>query len=380
MTWFSSSVNVQGNESNFRSHVGVCRRPIILLNFNDYYTPLLDWMSLATENGFVSEDSVSAMTCVNTVDQLADALQLSPLPQVVDGGDNFGWSILSPSHGKYNEIGSPIPFTGANAVLDVGFETSMFNVADRIALRYALMTQWSTWHTWNYVRQHKHEVENVEGCIWEDISPYATCVGMTFPVAEDLKAAFASTPGLILYTKEIKTLASREFDSSGIERPYHCLVAVYLDQICIIIDLVFSPGAFMIPLNGIFETKQYFTTSGRPYQRRFRYSLGSNGERVLTMEKVGDNEPEILFSEIDHRTALQQVSIRAANDTEPGTNVPKRKSVFVRTVMREEPTKIAATRLDAGYVVCSCRLQVDFLHKIITMQIPLEDWLMKPRK
>ena len=273
----------------------MCRRPIILLNFSNYYTPLLDWMSLATEKGFVSENSAAMILYVDTVEQLADAIQVSRLSQNFISGDNFGWSVLSPSHGEYSNFKPLVNFAPADTILGVGFENSMFNIADRIALRYALMTQWSTWHTWNYVRQHKHEVENVEKSIWEDISPYATCVGMTFPVAEDLNAAFASTPSLARYVEDIKTLASREPDSSDIERPYHCLVAVCLDRICIVIDLVFSPGAFMIPLDGIFETKKYFTTSGRQYQRRFRYSLGSKNKRLLQLRKSAIMDPQSPF-------------------------------------------------------------------------------------
>ena len=61
-------------------------------------------MSLATEKGFVSENSAAMITYVDTVEQLADAIQVSRLSQNFIDGDNFGWSVLSPSHGKYSNF------------------------------------------------------------------------------------------------------------------------------------------------------------------------------------------------------------------------------------------------------------------------------------
>ncbi|KAH6605840.1 hypothetical protein Trco_004993 [Trichoderma cornu-damae] len=37
--------------------------------------------------------------------------------------------------------------------------------------------------------------------------------------------------------------------------------------------------------------------------------------------------------------------------------------------------------LDAGsWIINSCRLQVDFLRRKLTMQLPLADWLLKPQR
>ena len=201
-----------------------------------------------------------------------------------------------------------------------------------------------------------------------------------FPVAEDLNTAFASTPGLARYVQQIRTLVSRELVSSCIEISYHYFVAVYLDQICTVIDLVSSAGAFMIPLNDNFETKQYLKTSRRRNQQWFHCSLGYKGEELWTMEEIGDNGPAALFAEIDHQIALQQISIRATHETEPWTKEPKRKSNVIRNEVRGKPSKIVATYSDAGYITTSCQLQVDFSRKTMTIHIPLKEWLLKPCK
>jgi hypothetical protein len=97
------------------------------------------------------------------------------------------------------------------------------------------------------------------------------------------------------------------------------------------------------------------------------------------MERVGSNEAAVQFSEIDHNTALQQITLRAAKESKLGLRVPSKKLLVVRSLMNERPTKIASTPLDAEFVVTACRVQIDFAQRTLTMQIPLADWLLKPQ-
>ena len=96
------------------------------------------------------------------------------------------------------------------------------------------------------------------------------------------------------------------------------------------------------------------------------------------MEKVGSIEAAVQFSDIDHNTALRQISMRAARESKPGFQVPSKKVLVVRSLMNEKPTKIASIPLNAEYVVTACRVQIDFAQRTLTMQIPSTDWLFKP--
>jgi hypothetical protein len=273
---------------------------------------LLDWITRATELGFISETSASVVSVVNNMDEMASRL-LAP-KDTIDNDDQFTWSVVVPSDNRFSQS---------------QVEKLLFDTADQVALRHALTTHWSTWHTWNYYNQVEPDASKAKDHIWKEISPFTTCVGMTFQVAKNLQAAFVKTPGLAQYFGKLKTVACPASVDS--KQPYHCLAAVFLDQYCVVVDLIFSVKAFKVPYNGSFETLPYISTSGSSQQRRFRYIAGSSGEKMLTMEKVDSNEVAVQFSEIDHHTALQQISFRAARETREtkfGLRVPPKRSLW----------------------------------------------------
>ncbi|KAH6605839.1 hypothetical protein Trco_004992 [Trichoderma cornu-damae] len=51
----------------------------------------------------------------------------------------------------------------------------------------------------------------------------------------------------------VETLATLEPDPSGDIRPFHCLVALRFQEMCIVVDLVFSAVAFAIALGHTYE-------------------------------------------------------------------------------------------------------------------------------
>ena len=226
----------------------------------------------------------------------------------------------------------------------------------------------------------KHMVEPVEEHIWENTAPYATCVGLTFPVAMELRESYTATLGLETYAAKVETLASSERDLLGVDRPFHCLVAVCLENFSVVIDLTFSPVAFVVPINGFYEALPYIGTSGHQSQRLFRYSIDPTGKKGLTMERVGIEDSASRFAKIDHARALQQISIAAAKETVQGTSIPTKKVIIVRKLVRGQPVKIPGVKMNAGWMITSCRLQINFWDKNLTLQIPLVDWLLKPNK
>ena len=97
------------------------------------------------------------------------------------------------------------------------------------------------------------------------------------------------------------------------------------------------------------------------------------------MEWVGSDKVAVRFSDIDHHTALQNITLRAARETESDLEVPTKKGLAIQSTVSEQPMKIASTPLDAGFILTACRVEVDFAQRTLTMQIPFEDWLLKPQ-
>lgn len=69
------------------SKLGVCRRPIVLLNFQSFFTPLLDWITEATKLGFISENSAAVVSIVNSIKEINISL-LRP-KSMIDNNDQF---------------------------------------------------------------------------------------------------------------------------------------------------------------------------------------------------------------------------------------------------------------------------------------------------
>jgi hypothetical protein len=277
-------------------------------------------------------------------------------------------------------------------------ERLAFEAHDQVARRYAMTTQWSTWHTWDKLRTNDPLLQkaNVEDIIWHELAPYATCVGLSFPVASDIRSTLRKANGILpclvfklmklmnlgldVFASKVEVLATWEPDSDGIDRPFHCLVVSRMERFCIVVDLVFSSVAFIVPLEGSYTTMPYITTSGRQGQRTFRYKVAKSGERELTIERSGLHGGSHVFWPINHSTALKQISLHAASRSEPGTGLPAKKCVVVKSVVRYKPNNISAEALDAGsWIITSCRLQVDFANKRLSLQIPLADWLLQPQ-
>ena len=255
-------------------------------------------------------------------------------------------------------------------------------LADQIARRYSSGTHWSTWHTWDFWRHH---TSNPPTSIWDTIHPYATCIGFCFGVAADLSATYKATPGLEHWAEKIQTLASWERDElapSSELRPRHLVVALLTEEACVVVDLIYAPTVIVIPRNETYATVPYITINGRRGKRLFHYSeTRAEGSKLEMENPKRDNSTRYRFWPIAHEEALRCISEHGAALTVPGTNVPVNKIIVIRGTVREPPTKVPGFQLDAGgWMITTCRFQVDFLNRRLTLQLPLEDWLLKDRK
>lgn len=220
------------------SKLGVCRRPIVLLNFQSFYTPLLDWITEATRLGFISENSAAVVSVVDSIEEMNVSL-LNP-KSMIDNDDQFDWSVVVPGH---------------ISLLQPQLEKLLLETADQVSLQHSLTVHWSSWHTWDNYNRIEPGVTEANDHIWKDISPFSTCVGMTFLVAKNFRAALRTTPGLAQCSEKLRTVACPA--SADSIQPYHCLTGVFMDQYCVVVDLVFSAKAFKVPYDGSFETLPY---------------------------------------------------------------------------------------------------------------------------
>ena len=255
--------------------------------------------------------------------------------------------------------------------------THAIQVADEITRRHAARTNWSSWHTWDYIR---HNPTPSSSTIWEAIHPFSTCVGFSTAIAASLRAAYCSIPGLAHLADHVHTMASWELDpqcpEEG-ERPRHCVAALLTAEACLLVDLVYEPIVMVIPAGGAYETMPYITMSGRLGKRVLHY----DGSRLEMANLKRENPRRDLFRVIAPEEALKSISTVTSTAMNAATGIPTNKVVIIRGTVDESPVKIPSMQLgDRVWMITTCRLQTDFSKRQLTLQIPMEDWLLKDKK
>ncbi|KAL8786240.1 MAG: hypothetical protein Q9195_008296 [Heterodermia aff. obscurata] len=251
-------------------------------------------------------------------------------------------------------------------------------IADQITRRASASMQWSTWHTWRYFKDHPEDMHQPSR-IWDRIYPFATCVGFSTIVAQDLQRTYQKTTGLGHLVNKVQILTSWEINPREPElgeQPRHSVVALLLPEVCLLVDLVFSPILIVIPTGGMFETIPYITMSGRRGKRLFFYD-GVKLEMANPKREMVMKDP---FRPMTSEEALSALVRPNALKAATGVHVPASKAIIIQGIVRERPIKVPGVQLDVGsWMITTCRLVIDFLHRKLTMQVPLEDWLLKEK-
>ena len=76
------------------SQLGIHSCPIILLNINGFYTPLLEWINTAVKFGFIRPANAKIVAEARDVDEVVDKLEGYTLP---DSVYSFDWAVEGPS-------------------------------------------------------------------------------------------------------------------------------------------------------------------------------------------------------------------------------------------------------------------------------------------
>ena len=253
-------------------------------------------------------------------------------------------------------------------------------IADQITRRCAASMQWSAWHTWRYFQDHPAADAHQSSQIWDKIHPFGTCVGFSTVVARDLKAELQKAPGLGHLASEVQILTSWEINPAEPElgeRPRHSVVALLLPEVCVLVDLVFAATVIVIPTGGVFETIPYITMSGRRGKRVFFY----DGVKLEMANPKRETVMRDLFRPMTSEEALFSIVKPNAFKTMPGVPVSVPKAMIIRGIVRERPIKVPGVQLEEDtWMITTCRLLIDFWNRRLTIQVPLEDWLLKEKK
>src|SRR5436305_9667853 len=72
--------------------LGIYSCPILLLNVNGFYTPLLEWIKTAVKSGFIRPASANIVVEARTVDEVVEKLQGYIIP---DSRYPLDWTVQS---------------------------------------------------------------------------------------------------------------------------------------------------------------------------------------------------------------------------------------------------------------------------------------------
>jgi len=79
------------------SQLGIHSCPIILLNVNGFYTPLLEWINTAVKSGFIKPANANIVVEAKTVDEVVQKLQSYIAPE---SRYPLDWTVQSPMESK----------------------------------------------------------------------------------------------------------------------------------------------------------------------------------------------------------------------------------------------------------------------------------------
>jgi len=75
------------------SQLGIHSCPIILLNVDGFYTPLLDWVKTAVKKGFIQPANANIIVEARTVEEVKEKLVNYELPE---SRFHLDWTVQSP--------------------------------------------------------------------------------------------------------------------------------------------------------------------------------------------------------------------------------------------------------------------------------------------
>jgi hypothetical protein len=163
-------------------------------------------------------------------------------------------------------------------------------------------------------------------------------------------------------------------DPNAEERPNRSIVAIFTKSACILIGATFSPVAIKINCGQSFKTITMTTISGRSTHRTYRYRHSESSNELEVMRSSSSTWYK--FRQISHAVALNKMTLFAASKKGKETGLPTTKHIVIRQTVREAPKLIAAVRLsEQSWAMETCRLQINFQKRSLTLQFPFRDWL-----
>ncbi|KAJ4340414.1 hypothetical protein N0V95_007499 [Ascochyta clinopodiicola] len=263
-------------------------------------------------------------------------------------------------------------------------QARLFETANQTALKYAKDYSSSTWHSWNVINKAAGldvGLLALGRAFWHTTGRFATSLGVSTRIVSDLQATIGSSidRDIRQYANDVHLLTSARHARS--ESEYHAVVAICFDTYALVIDHALHPTAMYIPLGGEFTTATYTPITGQESMARFQY-FRADSEYKLTMDNGSRTYEPLSFSEIDADATTTQLAIPAALELQPVKGrphmlLPPRKLISMRSLLDEQPTLLAAERVDGKWLATTLRVQLDFAERMLSVQIPMADWAKK---
>lgn len=269
----------------------------------------------------------------------------------------------------------------------------LFGVFNRAALKYAKDYSWSTYHSWHVLNDATDAGDggmialgrNFWHTMAEHQGRFASCLGVSTLIMTELRSALLAHPeqNLRQYGKTVQLMTCAKHATS--ETKYHAVVAMCFDTFAFVIDHALHPTAMNIPLDTDFYMSAYIPLFGPEGIQRFKYLCEGGHYKLIMDDGSRQKAPTfgpLYFSEMDIDAATIQLAIPAATELQPVKGqehilMPPRKYVSIRSLLEEEPRLIAAVPVDDKWLATTLRVQIDFANPMLTMQIPMADWLIK---
>jgi len=260
-------------------------------------------------------------------------------------------------------------------------EQQVYDTVNTVALDYATNFFWSSWHSWNEISKGNTDPTPA---FWDGCRPFGSCLGASTHIFYAARAALAQHPDadVAKHADTVQLMTSAQHATTDTQ--YHGVVALCFDTLAIVVDHSSNSTAFKVPLGGEYAMEPYVPLFGARDQERFNYFQAEDGSYMLTMNSVGKSYPALLFAEMDVEASVRQLAIPAAKAVaplkdRPEISLPPRKYVSVRSLMDEEPQLIASVPVDNKFLATTLRVQADFGHPALLMQVPRADWLNTPK-
>jgi hypothetical protein len=262
---------------------------------------------------------------------------------------------------------------------------TVLELASQVALGISQKTNWSFWHIWDHCRtvdarklSLKQQLERYK-FHWANKHNFGTCIDLAHLAQQRLQYALANhqSPKVRALANQVQMLALWGGHHKNLE-VVHCATALFLPESCIVIDTVYELDAFLVPMNGYYESMQHISFVGSTTGETYYYGYDKAGDYLLRQSGVlsDPKDPAPEFVPILYDEALEHGNFRIGRSFNRGNSgISTRRYLNVNKIMTKEPKAIDSVEVSSGWLAVTLRMSMDYTSMSIVVQVPQRDYL-----